>query len=78
MNRERERQWIDECERLGSNKDKPERPEGLFYQCVKSDTTAAAFVKLSDYAERAGDKALWMILDEVDMSTIWLEARRRR
>ena len=67
VNRERERQWIDECERLGSNKDKPERPEGLFYQCVKSDTTAAAFVKLSDYAERAGDKALWMILDEVDM-----------
>ena len=67
VNREREREWVEECERRGANKDKPERPQSLYYQCIHSDTTAAAFVKLSDAAERAGNKALMIKMDEIEM-----------
>ena len=67
VNREREREWAEECERLGANKDKPERPKDICVQCVHSDTTAAALVRLSDYAEKAGNKALMIKMDEIDM-----------
>ena len=50
--RERERQWKDECNRKGSNKDKRERPEGLVIQEVNIDMTNPAFVLRMKEAER--------------------------
>lgn len=50
--REREREWKDECNRKGSNKDKRERPEGLVIQEVNIDMTNPAFVLRMKEAER--------------------------
>ena len=65
-NRELLNDWNEKCASLGANKDKPERPKGISIQCIHSDTTAAALVRLSDDAERAGDKALFIKMDELD------------
>ena len=50
--REREREWKDECNRKGSNKDRRERPEGLVIQEVNIDMTNPAFVLRMKEAER--------------------------
>ena len=47
----REREWKDECNRKGSNKDKRERPQGLVIQEVNIDMTNPAFVLRMKEAE---------------------------
>lgn len=49
--RVREREWKDECNRKGSNKDKRERPQGLVIQEVNIDMTNPAFVLRMKEAE---------------------------
>ena len=52
VQRQRERQWKDECSRKGSNKDRRERPEGLVIQEVNIDMTNPAFVLRMKEAEQ--------------------------
>lgn len=44
-NRERERQWKEECEGIAATKQRPVRPSDIVIQLISSDTTYAAFVK---------------------------------
>ena len=44
-NRERERQWKEECETIASTKQRPKRPSDIVIQHISADTTYAAFVK---------------------------------
>ena len=64
--REKERDWADETNRCGANKDKPERPKDTCVQIVDSDMTNAAFTQRLDDAERCGNKALFTIMDEME------------
>ncbi len=65
--RERENEWAETCNSRGANKDKPERPKDICIQCIFSDATAAALVRRSGDAEQAGDKALMILMDEIEM-----------
>lgn len=64
--RQKERDWAEEVNSKGSNKDKPERPKDICKQVVDSDMTNAAFAQILDDAERAGNKATFIIMDEME------------
>ncbi len=63
VNREKERQWKEEMQTKGSNKDKKKRPEGLVIQNVKPDMTNAAFVQRMKEAE---EHFLYTQMNEID------------
>lgn len=62
--REREREWKDECNRKGANKDKRERPDGLVIQEVNIDMTNPAFVMRMKEAE---DHFLYAKINELNL-----------
>ena len=62
-NLQREKEWKDEMQTKGANKDKRKRPEGLVIQEIDPDTTNAAFVqRLADAEERF----LYTKMNEID------------
>ena len=63
MNLERERQWKQEINSKGANKDKRQRPEGLIIQEIDADMTNPAFVMRT--AEADGH-FLYTKLNEID------------
>ena len=64
--RQKEREWAEETNTRGANKEKPERPKDICVQIVDSDMTNAAFTQRLDDAERSGNKALFTIMDEME------------
>ena len=64
--RQKEREWAEETNARGANKEKPERPKDICVQIVDSDMTNAAFTQRLDDAERCGNKALFTIMDEME------------
>ena len=66
-NRQKLKEWREQVNTKGANKDKPQRPEGLAIQVVDSDMTNAALVQLLENAEQAGGKRLFTIMDELEM-----------
>ena len=65
--REKEQAWKDTMNSKGANKEKPVRPEALCIQIVDSDMTNAAFTQRLADAEKAGNKALFTYMDEIEM-----------
>ena len=64
--RQREREWAEATNCKGANKEKPERPTDICVQVVDSDMTNAAMTQRLDDAERAGNKALFCMMDEME------------
>ena len=64
--RQREKEWAEETNQKGANKEKPERPKDICVQIVDSDMTNAALTQRLDDAERAGNKALLCVMDEAE------------
>ena len=64
--RQREREWAEATNCKGANKEKPERPADICVQVVDSDMTNAAMTQRLDDAERAGNKALFCMMDEME------------
>ena len=62
----REKAWAEETNTKGANKEKPERPKDICVQVVDSDMTNAAFCQRMEDAERAGNKALFTRMDEME------------
>lgn len=62
-NREKEREWKQEMQTKGANKDKKKRPEGLVIQWVRPDMTNAAFVQRTHDAE---GRFLYTMVNEID------------
>ena len=52
-NRRRLKEFNDKCNAMGSNKQKPQRPDDLIIQTIKSDITKAALVQRMDEAQGA-------------------------
>ena len=52
-NRHRLKEFNDKCNAMGSNKQKPQRPDDLIIQTIKSDITKAALVQRMDEAQGA-------------------------
>ena len=64
VNREREREWKENCASISNTKDKPERPKNLAVQVLTSDMTNAAFVRrMAD----AGGRFLYTQMDEIEL-----------
>lgn len=66
ISRQKDEEWAEECNSKGSNKDKPERPSDICIQVIDSDTTSAALLTILKDAERAGNKAIFTIMDELE------------
>ena len=64
--RQREKEWAEETNTKGANKEKPERPKDICVQVVDSDMTNAAYCLRMEDAERAGNKALFTRMDEAE------------
>lgn len=64
--RHREKEWAEETNTKGANKEKPERPKDICVQVVDSDMTNAAYCLRMEDAERAGNKALFTRMDEME------------
>ena len=64
--RQKEREWAETTNSKGANKEKPERPKDIYVQIVDSDMTNAALTQRLDDAERAGNKALFCMMDEME------------
>lgn len=62
-NMQREKEWKNDMNTKGANKDKKQRPEGLVIQEIDPDTTNAAFVMRLDEAE---EKFLYAKMNELD------------
>ena len=62
-NLQREKEWKDEMQTKGANKDKRKRPEGLIIQEIDPDTTNAAFVMRLAEAE---ERFLYTKMNEID------------
>ncbi len=62
MVRAQERAWREECSQLGSNKNKPPRPDGAI-QWIQANATAASFL---DLMLRAKGKPLYVRCDEIE------------
>ena len=62
-NIQREKEWKNEMQTKGANKDKRKRPEGLVIQEIDPDTTNAAFVQRLDEAE---ERFLYTKMNEID------------
>ena len=66
ISRAKEKDWSEQTNTKGANKDKPERPKDICKQVVDSDMTNAAFAQILEDAERAGNKAIFTIMDEIE------------
>jgi hypothetical protein len=64
--RQREKEWAEVTNTKGANKEKPERPKDICVQVVDSDMTNAAYCLRMEDAERAGNKALFTRMDEME------------
>jgi hypothetical protein len=64
--RQREKEWAEQTNTRSANKEKPERPKDICVQVVDSDMTNAAFCQRVEDAERAGNKALFTRMDELE------------
>ena len=62
-NLQREKEWKNEMQTKGANKDKRKRPEGRVIQEIDPDTTNAAFVQRLDEAE---ERFLYTKMNEID------------
>ena len=65
--RELEKQWKQQCKSAKSTEKKPPRPEGLCVQYLMSNMTNAALVQRLIDAEAAGNKFLYVRLDEIEL-----------
>ena len=66
MARAKEKDWAEATNTAGANAEKPERPKDICVQIVDADMTNAAFCQRMEDAERAGNKALFTRMDEVE------------
>ena len=66
MARAKEKDWADATNQKSANAEKPERPKDICVQIVDADMTNAALCQRMEDAERAGDKALFTRMDEVE------------
>ena len=66
ISRAKEKDWAEEYNTKGANKDKKERPKDICKQVVDSDMTNAAFAQILEDAERAGNKAIFTRMDELE------------
>ena len=64
--RAKEKEWADATNQKSANAEKPERPKDICVQIVDADMTNAALCQRMEDAERAGDKALFTRMDEVE------------
>ena len=64
--RAKEKDWADATNTKSANAEKPERPKDICVQIVDADMTNAAFCQRMEDAERAGNKALFTRMDEVE------------
>ena len=62
-NMKREKEWNNEMQTRGANKDKRQRPEGLVIQEMDPDTTNAAFVRRLNEAE---ERFLYARMNEIE------------
>ena len=62
-NMQREKEWKNDMNTKGANKDKKQRPEGLVIQEIDPDTTNAAFVMRLDEAQ---ERFLYAKMNELD------------
>lgn len=67
FSRDQEKQWKQQCKSAKSSEKKPARPEGLCVQYLMSNMTNAAMVQRLIDAQQAGDKFLYVKLDEIDL-----------
>ena len=64
--RAKEKDWADATNAKSANAEKPERPKDICVQIVDADMTNAAFCQRMEDAERAGNKALFTRMDELE------------
>lgn len=65
--RDLEKQWKQQCKSSKANEKKPARPEGLSVQYLMSNMTNAALVQRLIDVQAAGDKFLYVKLDEIEL-----------
>ena len=65
--RELEKQWKAQCKQSKSTEKKPSRPEGLCVQYLMSNMTNAAMVQRLLDVQAAGDKFIYVKLDEIEL-----------
>jgi len=65
-NRDLEKQWKQQCKSSKANEKKPTRPEGLCIQYLMSNMTNAALVQRLVDAQTAGDRFLYVKVDELE------------
>ena len=65
--RELEKQWKQQCKSAKASEKKQARPEGLCVQYLMSNMTNAALVQRLIDAEAAGNKFLYVRLDEIEL-----------
>lgn len=65
-NRDQEVQWKKQCKSAKANEKKPPRPEGLCIQYLMSNMTNAALVQRLVDAQKAGDRFLYVKVDELE------------
>lgn len=65
--REQEKAWKQQCKSSKANEKKPSRPEGLCVQYLMSNMTNAALVQRLLDAQSAGNKFLYVKLDEIEL-----------
>lgn len=65
-NRDQEVQWKKQCKSAKANEKKPPRPEGLCIQYLMSNMTNAALVQRLLDAQKAGDRFLYVKVDELE------------
>ncbi len=66
ISRAKEKDWDDATNSKGANANKPERPDDICIQVVDSDMTNAAFCTRMEDCEKAGDKAMFTRMDELE------------
>ena len=64
--RAKEKDWSEATNTKSANSEKPERPKDICVQIVDADMTNAAFCQRMEDAERAGNKAMFTEMDEVE------------
>lgn len=67
FSRDQEKQWKTQCKQSKSTEKKPARPDGLCVQYLMSNMTNAAMVQRLIDAQGAGDKFLYVKLDEIEL-----------
>lgn len=67
FSRDQEKQWKQQCKSAKASEKKPARPEGLCVQYLMSNMTNAAMVQRLIDAQAAGDKFLYVKLDEIEL-----------